>query len=797
MEDRAMVATKREERGGGVESLKGTREAIRHARRWSSRPHGIAALAISITVAVAGAAACSDGTSTRSGDPRIEGNSATGADDAGPGPYGVTPPVRAEFGLDVRAANATCKAPARPTGGAAVKLEPAFPGVTITRPMALAQIPGDPSRWFLASRDGTIRSWAAASPPQTPPVIASVSALSGKVIREEFEGGFLNFVIHPKFAENGRAYVYFTTNGNPYASEVGYLTSTDRGASFTSYTHVLGFDRPRLEHNGGGMAFGRDGYLYIGFGDGANDKNAQNKDILFGKIIRIDVDHVPGGATYGIPADNPFAAGGGRPEIFAWGFRNPFRISIDRSTGELWEGDVGHASYEEVNRVERGGNYGWPCREGMHDHLINDASVCPSKVGLIDPIVEHAHDPTPNSRCVTGGIVYRGSKIPGFQGSYVYADFIRLEAWTLSFDPATGEAKDVRINENGPVAGFSTFTEDLDGEIYVLALFQDSVFKLVAADTGAPAAPAFPDLLSKTGCVDPNDPKKPAPGVIPYGVNAALYSDGAEKERFVALPDGTSITTKDDGDFDLPVGTVLMKNFAFADRRIETRLFVRHDDGDWGGYSYEWTDDQKDAFLLPSGKTKALASVANGPPTWSFPSRSDCMRCHTTAAGRSLGLELGQLDGDFVYPSTNQIANQIKTLAHIGVLSTSATPETIQEIPSPFGEGPVEARARAYLHANCGGCHRPAGGAPRAEIDLRFATPFAATKTCNGTPLLDDLGLGADAKLLAPGVPERSVLSLRLRATDGKRMPPLGRQLVDEKGAGLIDEWIRSLGGCP
>ncbi|HVH46504.1 MAG TPA: PQQ-dependent sugar dehydrogenase [Labilithrix sp.] len=747
-----------------------------------------------LALAGAWASACAD-------DPKAEPRGAVGT--ISPPPLYVDagevdgiappPPVRAEFGLDMRPANTTCKAPARPPAGAGVKLEPAFTSVTFNRPMAMVQPPGDGSRWFVAQRNGIIVSFPSANPPANPPVVADVAALAGKPIREELEGGFLNFVFHPQFATNGRAYVSFVTNGvtETYASEIGYLTSTDNGASFTSYTKIFGFDRPRPEHNGGGLAFGKDNALYIGFGDGANDLNAQNKDVFFGKILRI----VPEGTSYTIPADNPFKAGGGKPEIFAWGFRNPFRLSIDRATGELWEGDVGHATWEEINRVERGANHGWPCREGKHDHLINDPAACPVKTGLVDPVVEHQH-PTPNSRSITGGVVYRGSRMPWFQGTYVYADFIQLEAWALSFDPGSGEPKTVRINETGPSAGFSTFTEDAAGEIYALALFQDAVFKLVPADEpdgGAPVA-SFPELLSKTGCVDPADPTKPAPGLVPYGVNAALWSDGADKERFLAVPDGQTITAKPDGDLDLPVGSVLVKTFSFGGKRVETRLFVRHEDGDWGGYSYEWDDAQKDATLLYSGKTKTLAS---GAPSWSFPSRSDCMRCHTVGAGRSLGLELGQLDGDFVYPSTNRVANQLSTLEHIGMFAPGTKgPPDVVEYPAPFGDAPLEARARAYLHANCSGCHRPQGGAARSALDLRFATTITDTKACGTTPEIDDLGI-PNAKIIAPGSPPASVLSHRMHATDGKRMPPLGRQLADDKATALIDEWIQKMTGCP
>ncbi len=702
-----------------------------------------------------------------------------------------SPPVRAPFGLDARPNNTSCRAPARPPAPGAVKLEQVYTNVKLERPMAMAMAPGDATRWFVALRDGRIVSFPVANPPATPTLVGDVAALAQRPVHQELEAGLLGMAFHPKFATNGRLFVSFTTNADSggYASEVGYLTTTNGGASFGSYTRVLAFPRPKLEHNGGGIAFGKDGYLYLGFGDATDPTNGQKTTGYFAKILRIDVDNVPAGATFGIPSSNPFAKGGGEPAMFARGFRNPYRLSIDRETGELWAGDVGDAAWEEINRVPLGGNMGWPCREGAHDKNINDPVLCPSKSGLVDPIVEHAHAPTPNSRSITGGIVYRGKAMPAFRGTYVYGDLIRLEAWALSFDLATGAASTTLINEEGPQAGFTSFAEDADGEIYAIALFQNSVYKLVPNGTVAPST--FPDRLSKTGCVDPADPKRPGEGVVPFGVNVPLWSDGAEKERWLALPNEAKIAIGEDGDFDLPIGSVLMKTFSLAAKPVETRLFVRHDDGEWAGYSYAWNAEGSDAELLDGGKT-----INVGTTTWTFPSRSDCSRCHTKAAGRSLGLELGQLNGDIVYRSTNRIANQLATLEHIGMLTLPKPAAEIVAYPALTSSAPVEARARAYLHANCSGCHRPEGGAPRAEIDLRFFQPFAATKTCNEAPKVDDLDLPG-AKIITPGAPDRSVLSRRVRATDAGRMPPLGTRIVDGEGANVLDQWITSLAACP
>jgi hypothetical protein len=366
------------------------------------------------------------------------------------------------------------------------------------------------------------------------------------------------------------------------------------------------------------------------------------------------------------------------------GFRNPFRFSIDRDTNEVWVGDVGQNQYEEIDaKVKIGGNYGWPCREGLHDSPnASDPAKCPlgaTTPGLIDPAAEHMHVPA-NSRSITGGVVYRGGAVPGFVGTYVYGDYVKQQLWTLAFDPGTGAAVTTQLTD-APAANWVSFAEDNDGELYAVALNQGAIYKLLAA---APPGPnTFPDRLSKTGCVAPTDPKKPAAGVIPYGVNAPLWSDGAQKERFLALPDGKTITVQDaDGDFDFPNGTVLMKTFTVAGKRTETRLFVRHDDGGWNGYTYEWLDDGSDAVLLPAGKTKTV-----GTQTWTFPSRSDCVGCHSEAAGRSLGLELGQLNGDYVYPSTNTIANQLKTLDHIGMFDKPLGKPVDQLLayPDPYG----------------------------------------------------------------------------------------------------------------
>ncbi|MBX3192532.1 MAG: PQQ-dependent sugar dehydrogenase [Labilithrix sp.] len=666
--------------------------------------------------------------------------------------------------------------------------------------MAMAQAPGDNSRWFAGLRDGKIVAFSAASPPASPTIVADLALLSGMPMAYGSEGGLLDFAFHPKFAQNGQLYVSWTTDGGPadLRSVVSRLTSTDNGVTFSQHSTILGpFDQPDGNHNGGGVQFGPDGFLYLSFGDGGGGsdayKNGQTRSGFFSKILRIDVDSPPPpGATYAIPEGNPFKSGGGEPATFARGFRNPFRFTFDRGSGDLWVGDVGEARWEEINHVQLGGNYGWPCREGATEFFTpqTDPERCSSTMGLVDPIIAIEHSSTSPSRSVTGGLVYRGTSIPGLVGTYVFGDFITQELFGLSFDPTSGSPVTSVLNADGtPAASWVSFAQDAAGELFAIAL-EGEVYAMVPA--GPQPSKIFPDRLSKTGCVDATDAKKPAPGLIPYGVNAQLWSDGASKERWLAVPDGKTISVADDGDFELPVGSVVMKTFSVAGKLVETRLLVRHDDGDWAGYDYEWNDAQTDALLLEANKTKKVGSA-----TWYFPSRADCVRCHTAAARRTLGLELGQLNGDLTYTSTNRIANQLATLDHIGMFDTPlGTPiAQIVAYPNPLGTSPVDGRARAYLHANCSQCHRP-GNPTRSDMDLRFFVPLRDTNACATAPKVDDLGVPG-AKLLDPGSPGSSVLSLRVHAFGAARMPPLATSVIDAQGTALLDDWIRSLASCP
>jgi uncharacterized repeat protein (TIGR03806 family) len=704
-------------------------------------------------------------------------------------------PTRAPFGLDERPSNTTCIAKTRPVIDTGVTLQRQWMGINFNQPIYVTQAPGDDSQWYVVQRGGQIRAL-----PTNATMTAQVRTFANVTVNAAGEGGLLGFAFHPQWPARREAYLSYTRNvvggdpappscsgsGFPFTSVISRFRSTNNGTSLDSGPdEVLKVGQPYDNHDGGTIQFGPDGMLYFGLGDGGSGGDpcgsGQNLNTLLGKMLRIDIE-APAG-MYKVPPDNPFVGTpNARPEIWAWGFRNPWRWSFDRGSGEQWVGDVGQDRWEEIDRVTKGGNYGWRTCEGFY-RQGSTTNLC-NTPGMIDPIVAH---PRSEAQSITGGYVYRGSAVPSLVGTYIYGDFISGNIWALLFDADNKPAPKLLATVAGQT--LVSFGQGNDGEIYTVQI-SGEISKLVPS--GPPPRDDFPKLLSETGCVDSDDAAKPAAGLIPYDVSSPLWSDGADKQRWLALPDGATIAIGQDGDWDLPVGSVTVKTFSVGGKRIETRLFMRHEDGGWGGYTYEWNAEGTDAALLAGAKARPL----EGGEAWGYPSRNQCIQCHSKAAGGTLGLETAQLNRDEVYPSTNRISNQLATLDHIGLFSAplAVAPADAPRLPDPKSEDPLEARARSYLHANCSHCHRPMGGG-QGMMDLRFDKALTDTKTCNADNTQG--GIGGATKLIAPGAPEQSLMSLRLHATDSKRMPPVAVTVPDPTGGAVIDEWIRSLTACP
>lgn len=365
--------------------------------------------------------------------------------------------------------------------GGTVSVEPVlavervFPLLSFTAPVALIQAPGNGSRWFVVEQGGHVRAFDN-DPGATMADVGLFIDIDDRV-ESGGEMGLLGMAFHPDFPSDPRVYLSYTNADAGLVSRISEFRSSDGGLTLdpASERMLLVVDQPEANHNGGQLAFGPDGFLYIGTGDGggANDQhgtigNGQSMTTLLGKILRIDVSAAVGYAVPSGPTGNPFSgnpqcgAGGtgatNCPEIYASGFRNPWRWSFDRQTGELWVGDVGQGALEEVDRVVLGGNYGWRCFEGTRPTGL----LCGSEPNLLPPVAEYDRN---QGRTVTGGYVYRGSSIVGLPGRYVFGDFITGMLWHIASD----SQPTLRITGGSPTGlNISSFGEGVDGELYVV-----------------------------------------------------------------------------------------------------------------------------------------------------------------------------------------------------------------------------------------------------------------------------------------------------------------------------------------
>jgi hypothetical protein len=619
------------------------------------------------------------------------------------------------------------------------------------------------------------------------------------------DSGLLGLAFHPDFGlagspNRGYVYVWYCHSDHPIVTPRGRPNGppsdmTDRLSRFTvpdgkdevdpaSELVMIDQHDRHLWHNGGGMFFDTQGFLYISLGDeGADFGNENHVDLsLFSGVLRIDVDEDPkrshpiprqprNGKTahYLIPNDNPWV---GTPnaleEFWAIGFRNPHRMTYDRPTGRIWAGDVGDATIEEVDVVEKGGNYQWRWMEGTRIHGARPRVV----VGEERPPVWD-YDRS-QGYCVIGGYVYRGKALaPELTGRYVFGD-LSGAVWALDWQPGEkrGHATRVATLPGAPNvsygSGLTAFGVDAQGELY-LCQFADEghIFQLVRAEH-PPARP--PRLLSETGAFTDTAALAASPELFRYDVAAPLWSDGAKKTRWIAAPEPARFSAHDPWEF--ARGTVFVKHFERDGRRLETRFLVVADEV--YGLTYRWREDQKDAELLEG------SAPEKGPSGWTFPSRDDCMRCHTAQAGWVLGGRTRQLNrGD-----------QLAAWRAAGLVAIQENGPFDALVDPEDATAPLEARVRSYVDANCMHCHTP-NGSGRGWFDARWTTPLAETGIVDG-PVNDALGVEG-ARVVAGGDPERSLLLARMLRNDERRMPPLAVNRHDEAAARLLGEWIRGL----
>jgi glucose/arabinose dehydrogenase len=346
-----------------------------------------------------------------------------------------------------------------PTGS--FQVERVFPDLSFQEPTNLLQPDGTGDLMFVTEQRGTIYAFSANNPQQANLFLD----ITDRVNKGGNEEGLLGLAFDPDYQENGYFYVYYSADSPRRSVLARFRLDQEKTdvADPQSEVIVMEVAEPYSNHNGGQLAFGPDGYLYAGLGDGGGggdpDGNGQNLGTLLGSILRIDVSGLSGGNT--IPADNPFVdTEGARAEIWAFGLRNPWRFSFDSETGLLWAGDVGQGSWEEIDIITGGANYGWNIMEGLH--CYSPAAGC-NQSGLTLPIAEYDHS---QGRCsITGGYVYHGDQIPSLQGYYIYGDYCSGDIWALAYDGSV-VTENMLLAESG--LSISSFGEDLAGNLYIL-----------------------------------------------------------------------------------------------------------------------------------------------------------------------------------------------------------------------------------------------------------------------------------------------------------------------------------------
>lgn len=739
--------------------------------------------------------------------------------------------------------------PVPPAPATSWSAEVAFPSLVFTNAVGLAPVPGT-NLLCVWEREGRIWVFENDSAAATKTLLIDLSAQC----QGWDDSGLLGVAFHPDFAVNRQVFVWYnwvtpgTVIGDPLTRPPTFTPNRNRLARYTvddnmvaeltSEVILIDQNRNSVWHSGGGMFFHPiDGFLYLTNGDDANaGGNSQRIDgDLFSGVLRIDVDErgdpishpIPrqplNGTTahYFIPNDNPFV---GQPgvleEFFAIGLRSPHRMTHDPGSGRIFIGDVGEGSREEISIIEPndpfGLNFQWSQIEGLGGDLI------PPYIGINRrPTIDYPHGD--DGAAIIGGYVYRGTFFAAdLGGKYIFGDNISNRIWWMdeSTEPATKHLLCILPKGSGPnsgndYVGLSSFGLDHAGELLLCQMSSTGgqIYRL--RREGPPAGKPFPNRLSEIGAFTDLTTLEASPELIPFTVNSPLWSDGAAKSRWMAVPNDGAPYAADErvsyapkGEWRFPAGTVFVKHFELPiddtdsskRRRLETRFLVRDTNGTAYGVTYRWRLDQSDADLLPDGLDEAIPiATASGVRTqmWHYPSRQECLSCHTPAANFVLGVKTRQLNGDYGYPS-GVTDNQLHTWNHLDLFDPPINDADISSLDRLVtvtdSSATLEHRVRSYFDANCSNCHRPGGA--QAVWDARYDTLLANANIIDGN-VLNSLGID-DARAIAPKDIWRSIIHVRMSSTrPDRRMPPLARNLVDDSAVATLTEWINGLTGTP
>ncbi|MEM9236640.1 MAG: PQQ-dependent sugar dehydrogenase, partial [Verrucomicrobiota bacterium] len=755
---------------------------------------------------------------------------------------------------DLRLPNTTTRMPdSLPVESLA--LEPAF-DLFFSQPLDIASAPGNTRRLWVTEKGGDLEiipDVTALTPTKSVflNLDSVVNARSGETFLSSSEQGLLSVAFHPDYFSNGFFFTVYTVR----VSFTDYLRVSrwydpnpgDLTGSNATEKVLLQIENDQGNHNGGDMEFGPDGYLYVSLGDegGANDEwdNSQFIDENFwSSILRLDVDledddykandgtgsddgnlrpnshpavvlhSEPGFLTpsplYEIPADNFWVGATSfngvainssnvRTEFFSVGQRNPWRFSFDSLTGELWCADVGQGAREEVAVIENGSNHGWAWREGK---IAGPKSGDPINGGteanatLTDPEYDYEHGNDEfEGFSVTGGVVYRGNRIPSLYGKYIFADYVSGHVWSLQRTETPGSPNVERILGEGSISGFGTDPSNAD---VLIADLDGLIHRIVS--TGFDND--FPQTLSETGIFADTANRIPNPGIVAYDANVPFWSDFAIKQRWFTIPNTSdTFTYQQDGAWTTPDGAIWVKHFEMlqddADPDsgfpLETRVLVRNAVGVYG-VSYRWNGAGTEATLVgDAGDSFPISVTAGGVTrnqTWTIPSRANCISCHKPAAGHVLSFNTRQLnhDGQLAW----SVGNFINLMSAAGYLSNvPPDPDTLPvHVPADATDYSLEARVRTYLDVNCAYCHRPGGGVAGFPFDARHELTTDQTRLIEG--LLNNPEDPSD-RLVLPGDTTHSAVLSRVTGTNGySRMPPLATNELDDPAIQLLTDWI-------
>ncbi|MEO5715440.1 MAG: Ig-like domain-containing protein [Luteolibacter sp.] len=739
--------------------------------------------------------------------------------------------------------------------------ENAFPNLTFIDPLWLTQVPGG-NNLLLVGKNGQL--WRFPRDPGTTQAQV-VKVLDWVTNTQSSEDqGFYSLVFHPQFGQSGSPnanYTYVCYSYKPVLAGADANHSYWRVSRFTwlpasgtldpnsELVLMSQYDRCRW-HNGGAMFFDNQGFLNITCGDGGDSgegggltgadgalSRTQKLNFgLFSGVFRIDVNNDPAKSHairrqplspankpvgwpasstqgYGIPNDNPWLdpAGSVLEEYFALGLRSPHTAHYDAVAGEVWIGDVGEGSREEMTRLPKGGNAQWGYREGS---VAGQGAAAVPPIGTdTPPAFDYDHSV---GNCVIGGMRYRGAKWNALLGGKVlYGDNGRGRIWAATIDPAPVSELLVDGFITGSKSGLGNFCTDSTGEIYLMTLNgTNQPGGTIRKLAGQQVSVEPPHFLSQIGVFTDLTTLAVASGVVPYSVATPLWSDGAAKKRWMILPnDGVHdsaeerIIFSDEGSWQFPVGTVFVKHFEVATnesnpsqiKRLETRFLVCTTGGGKYGITYRWNAAGTDAELLTTGQGEDFTVTLQGGGTesqhWEYPSRADCMQCHNAAAGQALGVRTHPLNQSFYYQTTGRTANQLVTFNALGMFDRSLTAAELanfiesRAIDDPTA--PVEHRVRSYLDTNCAHCHRPGGTVD--YFDARLATPLNMQGLVNGV-IKGHFDLGPSARYLKPGDPDLSAVHVRLASVgNGAAMPPLAKNRVDQEAIDLMRNYLENI----